>query len=559
MIPSLRAPTWSLLLLTAALAGAGLAAEPRELGREIDAIFADWSDWDSPGAAVAVIEHGEVIYKRGYGSAQLEYGVPITPATPFHVASVSKQFTCMAIALLALDGALSLDDDVRTYIPELWDYGETITLRHLANHTSGIRDQWELLAMSGFRLDDVITREHILKIVARQRHLNFPVGSEYLYSNSGYTLLAEVVARVSGVSFPEFTAKRIFEPLGMSRTHFHDDHEMVVPGRAYSYAPRDEGWRKAVLSFANAGATSLFTTAEDLARWLDNYRTRTVGGDAAMELMLARGVLSSGDEIDYALGISHGELRGTPVLSHGGADAGFRSFVLWVPEHELGVAVVANLASFDAGGAAQRVAAVVLGDRLQPAPAEADDAAAPEAVDVDIEILNEYVGTYRLVELQAVVGIERRGRALVAVLPDDSESDLVPLSETELLATANSARLRFQRDEGRPAPGFVVALGDQDLRAERVEVVDDAALGDLVGRYTSEELGTEFRLVLEDGRLVARHPRHPDVALVAAADDELLGDQWWFAHLAVERDAEGEVAGFLLSGSRVRNVRFVRR
>jgi CubicO group peptidase (beta-lactamase class C family) len=542
-----------LLLL---LAPGFVLAEEAALGDRVDAVFSEWNRWDSPGAAVAVIRDGEVVYKRGYGSGQLEYGIAITPAMPFHVASVSKQFTSMAIVLLAQDGKLSLDDEVREHVPELHDYGVSITLRHLANHTSGIRDQWELLAMSGVRLDDVITRDHILKVVARQRELNFVPGTEYLYSNSGYTLLAEIVARVSGQSFPDFTTERIFKPLGMSRTHFHDDHEMIVPGRAYSYAPQAEGWHKSVLSYANAGATSLFTTAEDLVLWLDNFRTGRVGGAEGLGALETRGVLGSGDEIDYALGVSHGKYRGTPVLSHGGADAGFRSFVLWAPEHELGVAVVSNLASFDSGGAAQRVVDAVLGDALEAL--EASDGERPtESVEIDEDVLGEYVGAYRL-DIDALVTMQRRGRRLLVELPDGTSSAMTALSETEFRVDENGVEVRFERQPGSPAPAFVAKLGPETFAGTRIDPMATADLDELLGAYWSPELETLYRLVVEDGSLIARHSRKPDVTLTPVAPDEMLGDQWWFGKVVTERGDDGAVTGLRLTGSRVRNVHFER-
>ncbi|MBL4888231.1 MAG: beta-lactamase family protein, partial [Flavobacteriaceae bacterium] len=230
----------------------------------IDIVFAEYDNIDKPGAAVAVVKDGEIVFQKGYGSANLEYGIPVTSSTIFHIASISKQFTVFSILLLVDEGKLSFDDDVRKYIPEVPDFGKIITLRHLASHTSGLRDQWNLLAMAGWRLDDVINKEHILKIVAKQKVLNFDPGEEYSYSNTGFTLLAEVVSRVSGKSFAEFTRSRIFDSLGMSNTLFYDDHEKIVKNRAYSYFSDDTGYKKSVLSYANVGATSLFTTVEDL-------------------------------------------------------------------------------------------------------------------------------------------------------------------------------------------------------------------------------------------------------------------------------------------------------
>jgi CubicO group peptidase (beta-lactamase class C family) len=530
--------------------------------RHIDGIFAEWDRWDSPGAAVVVVKDGEVFYQRGYGSAQLEYSIPITPSTVFHVASVSKQFTCMAIELLARDGKLSWDDDVHRYLPELPDYGTPITLRHLGNHTSGIRDQWELLMMGGWRFDDVITREQILRMVFRQRELNFAPGTEHLYSNSGYSLLAEIVARASGKPLREFADERIFRPLGMSRTRVHDDLEEIVPGRAYSYAPRDGGgWRNSVLSYSNDGATSVFTTVEDLARWLRNFETGEVGGKAAIESLTTRAVLDSGKTIDYALGLTNGTYRGTPAISHNGSDAGFRSILIWLPEQRLGVAVLANLSSFDASGVAQSVIDITVGDRLGPVRAETGgivSANARSPVEVPAAVLDEYVGAYQL-DFGGLVTIARQDSGLIARAPVGETSTLVPLSTNELLMRGNGALITFERIDGRPAPGFKVSLGGQSFVGKRIEPLPASGLTDLLGDYWSDELMTGYRLLVEDDRLIARHARHPDIALYALAPDSLAGSVWWFARAAITRDASGRVDGFLLSGNRVRNVRFERR
>ena len=402
------------------------------LARGIDAVFADLDRPGSPGASVAVIRDGDIVYSRGYGEAQIEHGIPVTPHTVFHVASVSKQFAAMAVTLLAADGALSLDDPVRMHLPYVPEFEPAPTVRQMIHHTSGIRDQWQLLAMSGWRLDDVITTEQILGLMARQQELNFVPGAEYLYSNMGYTLLGEVVEAVSGMSLAEFTQARIFAPLGMDRTHFHDDHEHVVPNRAYSYAPLQPPadaaapadaeaprYRKAVLSYANAGATSLFTTAEDLARWLDNFRHANVGGPEVMHTMLSRGVLNNGDTIPYAHGLSMGEYRGLRTIGHGGADAGFRTQVQWFPEVETGVVVLTNVANGNPAGRARDVADVVLAGSFPEeegqeggAPPAADDAAPPEPPGP--AALAEYAGTWYSPELDALYHLSVSEGRLVA-------------------------------------------------------------------------------------------------------------------------------------------------
>ena len=262
-----------------------------DTARHIDDIFQQWNKPGSPGAAVAVVQNGRLAFQKGYGTANLEYDIPISPDTVFHVASVSKQFTAMSIVLLEQDGKLSLADDVRKYLPELPDYGHRIAIRNLLQHTSGVRDQWQTLGLAGWRLDDVITQKQILRMMFRQMELNFEPGTRHLYSNAGSTLLAEIVARVSGKPLPDFCDERIFRPLGISAPHFHDDHRRIVRGRAYSYeaAPL---YRASPLNYANVGATSLFTTAPDLVKWLDNFREPKVGGRAAVARLQEQAVLA---------------------------------------------------------------------------------------------------------------------------------------------------------------------------------------------------------------------------------------------------------------------------
>ena len=327
---------------------------------QVDEIFAKWNSNKTPGAAVAVVKDGKIIYKSAYGMANLEYGIPNSTETIFHIASVSKQFTVFSILLLAKEGKLSLEDDVRKFIPDVPDFGKTITLRHLANHTSGLRDQWNLLALAGWRLDDVITKDHVLKLVSKQKDLNFEPGDEYLYCNTGFTLLAEVVAKVSGKSFAEFTKANIFQPLGMNSTLFYDDHERIVPNRAYSYKGDSTGYKKSVLSYANVGATSLFTTVEDLSLWVANFSKPKVGDSDLIDEMNTPAVLNNGENFGGALGQFVGEYNGQLEISHGGADAGYRTYLARYPEQDLAVIVFSNDASFSSGSVAHQVADIFL-------------------------------------------------------------------------------------------------------------------------------------------------------------------------------------------------------
>lgn len=540
-------------------------ASARGLGEEIDALFAAYEAPGTPGAAVAVVEDGRVVHSAGYGLAQLEYEVEITPETIFHAASVSKQFTAMAVVLLALDGKLSLDDDVREHLPWVPDFGAEITLRHLLHHTSGLRDQWEGLAIAGWRLDDVITRDHVRSFVERQRELNFLPGERHLYCNTGYTLLAEVAAEASGESFRDFTRERILEPLGMSSTHFHDDHEHIVPNRAYSYQPAPGGgFRNSVLSYANAGATSLFTTAADLARWLENFDHHRVGGEAAFALLAERTVLNDGRTLPYAGGILFGEFRGHETIWHNGGDAGFRSHVVWFPDLRLGVVVLSNHSELPASDLALKIAElrVPVFERETTPAAPAPPASEPEedapAIEITAERLERLAGTYATAD-RCAVEVERRGARLYLRIAGLPRRRLFPESATSLRALSGDVTLRLPAGDG-PCTELELALGERRWTLARLPDDDPPALrlAAYVGRYECPELETCYSVALEGEALVVRHFRHGSFPLKATWPDTFTSERWFFRTLEFTRGADGEVDGFRLQGNRVLGLRFVR-
>ncbi|MFZ5823997.1 MAG: serine hydrolase domain-containing protein [Bacillota bacterium] len=442
---------------------------------QVDALFADWDKPDSPGAALVIIHEGQIVYRRGYGSANLEYGIPISPATVFHVASVSKQFTAAAIALLAERGSLSLDDTVQTHLPEVPDFGHPITIRHLIHHTSGLRDQWEILRLAGWRMDDVITQKQIMQIACRQRDLNFPPGSEYLYCNTGYTFLAEIVARVSGRSFRQFTQEQIFQPLGMRSTHFHDDHEEIVPHRAYSYKPDGKGgFKHSVLNYANVGATSLFTTADDLARWLLNFELPVVGTPALIQQLHQRFTLTSGETIPYAFGLNHTQYRGVPCVGHSGWDAGFKSFAGRFPEQRLGVVLLTNLVTFNPYDLAGKVAVAYLGDQVAWGPEEppAPPAATPPTawLELSADQLRPFAGSYYSEELDISYQITPEAGALLVTGRRREDLRFVPVEGETFREKENGMlSLTFVR-EGGQVTGMQVDGGRvRHLRFARVQ------------------------------------------------------------------------------------------
>lgn len=319
--------------------------------KQIDALFSKYNS-QTPGVAVAIVKDDKIIFKKGYGTANLEYNIPITSKTVFSIGSVSKQFTAFSLYLLEKQGKISLEDDVRKYIPEVPDFGKTIKIKHLLGHTSGIRDQWALLTLAGWRMDDVITTEHILKLINKQKELNFDPGSQYSYSNSGYTLATEIVARVSGKNFAEFTKENIFTPLGMNDSQFYDDAEKIVKNRAYSYELENGVYEKRNLNYFTAGPTGLMTTVEDLSKWTLNFE-KPVVGDAEMltkfnEVTLLNNsqpalfAVIEGENSYHAKGQFTRNYRGIDLFNHTGHDAAFWAYLLRFPDKRFTVILLSN-------------------------------------------------------------------------------------------------------------------------------------------------------------------------------------------------------------------------
>ncbi len=361
----LRLDLLVLLAATLGLATTSTAqSEPRDETARVDQLFQQWDKPASPGCAVAVMKDGRIVHKRGYGMADLDRGEKITPATVFHVGSISKQFTAAAVLMLEHEGKLSLDDAVKTYVPELPDFGVKITLRHLLHHTSGLRDQWELLALAGWGPSDLITDQDVLKMMSRQRTLNFPPGSEFLYSNTGFTLLAQIVKRVGGKTFRNFTTERVFQPLAMEHTHFRDDHAEIVKNIAYGYRQKGNRFDLNVPNFDTVGATSLLTTVEDLALWDENFYTARVGGEAIIKELQQPGRLDDGTAIDYAAGLVVTKYRGLKIVEHAGADAGYKAAMMRFPDQHFSVATLCNLASTDPSALNRKIADIYLASEL---------------------------------------------------------------------------------------------------------------------------------------------------------------------------------------------------
>ena len=449
------------------------------MAARVNAVFADYASADGPGCSVGVIRDGRLIHAAGYGSASLDHDVPNGPATIFRIASVSKQFTAGAIALLALRGEVELDAPVQRYIPEFPDHPDPPTVRHLVHHISGVRDYLVLFSLAGNRSEDFITNRDILDAITRQRELNFPPGSEYLYSNSGYVLLGEIVGRVTGQSLREFARAEFFDPLGMSHTHFHDDHNEVVPNRATGYSPTDDGFQINMTTLDVVGDGGIYTSVEEWAAWDRNLTEGTVGGPEWVALMHERGVLTSGDTIPYAFGLSHGEHRGLATVGHSGSWVGYRTGMTRYPDAGYSFVALCNRSQIDPMALIASTAEIYLEDAMDPpedvaAEAAAEQAAAadedsPEAPpDHDIPNRARYAGSFYSPELDATYRIVEEDAAGLTL--QVGRRDPVPLAvESDgRLTTEDGPTFRFSElFDGRYGAMTVDAGRVRNLRFAR--------------------------------------------------------------------------------------------
>ena len=551
------------------VAAVGLRAQSLspEMSANVDKVFEKWNRSDSPGCAVGIYRDGQIVYKRGYGMANLNDDVPITPATVFHVASMSKQFTAASILLLAQQGKLSLDDDVHKYIPELPDFGERITLRHLMHHTSGLRDQWALLGLAGWRYSqDLITDDDVMSVLVHQKALNFKPGEKYLYSNTGFTLLALVVKRVSGMSLREFTTKNIFEPLGMTHTHFRDDHEEVVKHDSLGYEQNGDGkpFRMSLTNFDTTGATSLHTTVEDLQLWDENFYHPRIGGPLFIQQMLEKGKLNSGKEQDYASGLAIGGYKGLPTVGHGGADAGYRSDMERFPEQHFTAAVLCNSAEAAPGSLVRQVADIVLAkDFKEPAAAAAKEPAKDGVVTMTAEQMKAVAGTYWKREDDDYQRIVLKDGALMVELGGDEYHPLKPFGDSHFhiggVPWGEHLDLHYvAAAEGKPARIEQSWDGERPDMYEWVPTVDPtpAQLGEYAGAYVSDEIDPVYRLeVREDKLTLLRLKSKPDL-LRPRTQDVFTGQ---LGTLRFTRDANHQVSGFVLDSGRIQGFQFIKR
>ena len=544
-------PRCSLFLVTLFLFGSVAYSQPQEpVTSQVDSLFARWDKPDSPGAVIAIIRDGEVLYKKGYGMANLDHDIPNTPSTIYDIASVSKQFAGMAIAMLHLSEEISLDANINNYVPEVPDFGNPITIRHLVHHTSGLRDWPGTLAIGGWRFDDIISFDQILRMIWKQKELNFEPGARYSYSNTGYNLLAETVTRVSGKSFQDWTMENIFIPIGMTHSHFHDDHQMIVKNRAQAYRKEMDEYKMIPNGLTALASSSLYTSVDDLIKWVLNFETQEVGGDAVISLMHEQGVLNNGEEIAYAFGNSISTYKGLKRVAHSGSWAGFNTYLVRFPDVRFSVIVLSNASELGAGQRAYEIIDLYLNDQFIEEEKTDDE---PASITLHEEELDTFIGTYKL-GLNWYVTITREDKVLKTKATGEPTFDMIPVAATKFWVPAYGAHIDFKGHESGKATHFEY----REYQAPRVEIVTagEVNIEPYLGVFYSEELEATYTAQRKEGRLVLEHIRHGIIALRPITRDVFSTDSWFMGEVEFVRDAAGEISGLRVSNNRSRNIYF---
>ncbi len=505
----------------------------------------------APGCAVGIAHDNRPVYERAFGMADLEFGIANTPQTIFESGSVAKQFTAASIVLLALEGKLRLDDPVKKYIPELPDYGAPLTIRHLLNHTSGIRDWGSVLALTGYgRGDRLVSQALAFDVIVHQRGLDFTPGAEYSYSNSGFTLLSTIVERVSKQSLPAFTAERFLKPLGMTHSQWRTDYTTLVPGRSQAYTRAGQGAWKLDMPFMNVyGNGGLLTTVGDWLKWNAMLDTRSLGGKnvgALVDSLERQGRLNDGRQIAYALGLAVTTYKGLRQVAHSGSTAGYTTFLTRFPGRALSIAVMCNAPSPNPGQLAMRLVDEIAG----PLPAPP----APDTVSLPAQDLQKWVGLWQDVATHMPIQITMESGSLRAGAP------LHPLRDGQFVAAQGPIRWRFEPAVGgQPARATRYRPdGDDHYVAETPWTPTASQLPEFAGIWHSDEADATFTVAVVDGGLEIEQRPDTKLPLRPLYRDHFGPRQGGGRVIWFTRDASGRVTTLHVGASRMRDMPFMR-
>ena len=522
----------------------------------IDRIFTEWNKTDVPGCALGIIKEGKLIYAKGYGMANMEYDIPNSASSVFRIGSTSKQFTAASIVLLAEKDKLSLDDNLKSLFPDFPDYAKKITIRHLLNHTSGIRDYLQISYLKGLGDDDYYTDDNVMKWLINQTDLNFSPGEEYLYSNSGYWLLGQIVKKVAGMNMAEFAMKEIFEPLEMNSTHFHNDHTQIVKNRASGYVPdNNENFKISMTTLDMIGDGGIFTTINDIKKWDDDYYETAVLSKELWNVMTQQGVLNNGEVIDYASGLMISKYKGLKTVRHGGAFVGFRAEILRFPEQKLSIAIFANRGDANPSRMANQVADILLKDKLIENIDKKDKKVKFDITEDEFQ-LSQLIGNYEI-QPGVVARLSIKNDSLnVLQTWDKSTYNILKVSGNTFQISGNeNLSFSFSNLKDGFTQTLKVLQGDSETIAARKKEIDTSGINlkDYVGSYYSNELDVNYNFEIENEILFFR------IENISSTIECIISDLDQFSTetgLVRFQRKDGLISGFELDSGRVKNLKF---
>ena len=534
-----------------------VAVKPAE---RVDQLMMSYAGEEVPGAAAMTMKDGEIIFAEAYGMASLTYDVPFEISTRTNIGSTSKQFTAFAAALLAERGKLSLDDNVRKYIPELPEFEHPVTIRNLLTHTSGYREFLNTLAMRGRDLSSPLDREKIIDVVQRQPELQNKPGAEWNYNNTGFALVVEVIERVTETPFPKWIQENVFEPLQMNHTMVRRDQNQVVPDRSQGYAIGEGGDYVEMTDLGGAmGAGGIYTTLEDLAKWIRNFEDPKVGSEDIIREMTTPFVLAEGDTSNYGLGLFVQEYKGLKYIHHGGADVAHRSMLMYFPEIDAAVVTQSNNANFR-GDIPLKIADVFFKDYMEmEKPDTAKEQQAAGTFEYDPEDFEPLTGRYELkVQPGFILTFSRDGDRLYTQATGQPEVDIRATSDSTFSLVGVNADITFHMNEDGSADSLTLHQNGHHI-ATRIDwepSMDEKK--EYTGRYFSQELQTFYTVAMEDSSLVLQHYRLDDKTMTPG-DQDSFSAGFPIAEMKFVRNDRGEVTGFKASNGRTKGVLFEKR
>ncbi|MGU3374868.1 serine hydrolase domain-containing protein [Chryseobacterium sp. M5A1_1a] len=521
----------------------GQSTQKDEL-RKADSIINNYSQAGAPGMAVGIIRDGKVLYKKTYGLANLENKIPVTDSTAFNIASVSKQFTAFVALLAEQEGRLSLDDDIRIYLPELKHLPYKITIRQLANHTHGLPEFANIKRLQGFGVESQLTNTEAVNTVLAIKSINFPSGEQYKYNNTGFILLAEILHRIYKKDFVDLLSEYIFNPLHMNHTKVVDDPEKIILNKSESYRENNGAFIKSPLGQMGNGASNIFTTLDDLCKWAANFQNPTVGSREVYQKMQQNTFLNTGEKIEYGLGLQTGKYKGLDIVFHGGGTAGYRSYILHVPAHHLSIVLMGNKSTFDGLFIAYKLIDLFLGNHeILPA--------LPKKINYTSTELKKFEGSYEI-DPGNYMEISTDGKKLYAW---GSKTPLESMGDNKFaIPFIPTAHVTFH------AGKLALSIGDFIFSCKKLVLkpLDENKinLNQFVGYYKNEEFNTIYELIIKDNKLVARHAINPEAILHPLSPESFYSQEPFFGHIHFKHDKNNKIKGFILSGSNMFNIEF---